>query len=214
MSRNENYGKYLRELNMIYFDAIELKNLYKNDKRLKLNLEIEKRNTSYQDLCGDKNKMIEVAYAVLDKDLRLKEEAERFLALNLCIVFFNENSKICFPAKNSFNIEKTPIKNIDDLKNATEQDDLNDFAILADDGLRHFQLKRYMGKLETDAFFNFVKKCLCRYGNDIGDTNLLIVLQGNKDGMQVCNIDFKKLSEKMDKLKLSFEGSVLVKSIL
>ena len=73
MSRNENYGKYLRELNMIYFDAIELKNLYKNDKRLKLNLEIEKRNTSYQDLCGDKNKMIVFHRQSLYKFLRWRE---------------------------------------------------------------------------------------------------------------------------------------------
>lgn len=88
---------------------------------------------------------------------------------------------MCFVLKDGFRPQKEPITTFENLLNSIKEANLTDFAILSDDGLRLFQLKRY-GKdhgqvIETDALFEFIKKKLSHYGNALGDTNLLIALQ-------------------------------------
>ena len=166
---------------MICFDLSEFKQLYKEDCEKDIRIVVAKFGFNHFDLHNDKEKLNKIADYVVKKRLKNKENIEIFAAISSIITFFNNDGKICFVLKNNFNIKKEYIKNIDDLKMAIEEKTLTDFAIW-NNGLRQFQLKQYRFKLETNLFFEFIKKILRGYGNDLGDVNLLIILQGSAGG--------------------------------
>ena len=202
-----NYLKIQNKL-VICFDKFELKQLFENAKKADIIIEMEKKGLSFNDLRNNKQKMIEISDALADKTVEHKNEHEIFAAAFCFLDFYKPNSQVGFELKNNFDTNKNKITNLDDLKNAREENTLSDFVVISDDGLRNFQLKRYRNALSTEAIFNFIKDKLRGYGNNLGSMNLLIILQvPNSD---VSLVDFKKLNNQLRGLNLSFEGQILI----
>jgi len=211
--------EYLKKLNMICFSLMELKQLFKAGYLNKAFSEMRKKGYTLEDLKKDKDKMVEVANDVTSKSIKNKEDVEIFMALTSSIAFFGNDSKICFTLKNNYNVNKKYIKSLEDLKEVAKEDTLTDFAIWKN-GLRQFQLKQYRNKLDTNNLFKFIKKMLGKYGNDLGDVNLLIQLQGPEGGkiqtgekpkISNSDIDYYVINQKIAELKLNFKGEILIK---
>ena len=205
---------------MICFSIMELKQLLKADYLNKAFSEMRKKEYFFEDLKEDKDKMVEVANDVTSKNIKNKEDVEIFMAIMSCVEFYDKNSKICFVLKNNFNINKSIIQNLSDLKDAVEESTLIDFAIWSDGGMRQFQLKQYRGDLKTDKLCNFLKEKLQQYGNDLGDVNFLVMLQGENGGkiiswedyqMEFQDIDYYKINKNLVNLNLKFLGQILIK---
>jgi len=73
---------------------------------------------------------------------------------------------------------------------------------------RQFQLKRYQEGLNTQNIFDFIKKKIEHYANDLGDMNLLLVLQSQ--AWDVSYVDFHELHDKLKSLNLTFRGQILI----
>jgi hypothetical protein len=170
--------RYIKKQNIVCFTPIELKELYKGDKLEKLHKTISEKGLTLSDLIENHPKQREVVDASIKEDLKSKEQVEILAALNSCIVFYGENSEVGFPLKKSYDILKNPIRNLADLKNATEEETMIDFAIISEGLMYQFQFKRYRDILETENFLSFIKKMLKKYGDKLGKLNLLIILQG------------------------------------
>lgn len=212
--------EYLKKLNMICFSMMELKQLFKADYLNKAFLEMKSMGYSFEDLKVDKRKIEEIASGVVSKNIKNKEDIEIFASLTSCVEFYNsENSKICFVLKNNININKIAIQNLEDLKNVAEERTLTDYAIWSKGGLRQFQLKQYRDELTTTKLLNFIREKLHKYGNDLGEVNLLIMLQGRNGGkvvslenyqMESLNIDYYEINKNIKKLNLKFTGQILI----
>lgn len=204
--------RHLKKQNIVCFTSLELKELYKSDKKEKLYKTLAEKGLRMGELVDNSAKQIEVVDAAIKKDLKNKEEIEIFSALNSCIVFYGEDSEIGFPLKDSYSIEKNPIQSIENLNAATKEGTLIDFTIISRGLMYQFQYKLYKGILETKKFLNFVEKMLKKYGNKLGKVNLLIMLQGTKSvGIQKLNINFKKIREELNLKSIDFGSSILVR---
>ncbi len=194
---------------MICLSLDELKANYKKDNIEKAFNIMRQKGYSPESLLGDKQKQSEIVDAVVANNLKHKEDVEIFAALNLFVTFFNsKEGKICFPLIDSVNLNIEPIRSIKRLKEVTKENSLTDFAIWYNDGLRQFQLKQYKGKLTTDDLFDFISNKLLKYGNNLGNVNFLIIIQG--DVNSVSEIDFNELNNKISDLKLKYESEILI----
>jgi hypothetical protein len=202
---------HLKKLNMVCFDAVELSQLFKDELSTRIIREVVNRGYSSNDLSHDKPKMEEISDIIVSKGMVDKEYIESFIALNSCIVFYSENAKVCFVLKDSFNLDKASIKNWGDLKSATKEDTLTDFAIYWGGGLRQFQLKQYKGKLNTDHIFGFIEKKLKGYCYNLGEVNLMVILQGKGGNISIAEVDFHEISKKIHGLGLKSESEILIK---
>lgn len=212
--------EYLKKLNMICFNIMELKQLFKVDYLNKAFIEMKKSGYSLKDLKNDKNKMLEIVNNVISENIKHKEDTEIFIALTSCTEFYNKNGKICFVLRRNFNLNKSIVQNLSDLKDIVEESALTDFAIWSEGGLRQFQLKQYRDELKTDKLYNFLEEKLQKYGNELGDVNLLVILQGKNGGkiiswenyqMEFQDIDYYKINRNLVNLNLKFHGQVLIK---
>jgi hypothetical protein len=204
--------RHLKKQNIVCFTPLELKELYKNDKREKLNKTLAEKGIRSIDLVGDNAKQVEVVDAAIKKDLKNKEQIEIFSALNSCIVFYDQDSEIGFPLKDSYSVEKSPIQSMESLKAATKEGSFIDFAIVSGNLINQFQYKLYKGILETEEFLDFIEKVLKKYGNKLEKVNLLIMLQGvESTEVQKINIDFNKVRDALNSKKIDFGVSILVR---
>lgn len=203
---------YLRKPHMVCFGIEELEKIFENSQRRILFEEIDKSGHSEEEVLTDEQKKNEIVDLVVAQGLRKKEDIEIFAALDTCFSFYNhEDSRICFVLKRTIQKSEIKVKNLEDLKSIAEESTLTDFAIFSG-GLRQFQLKQYRGELKTDTLFNFMKKKLADYGNNLGEVNLLILLQGKigSDSVQETEIDFKVLHEKVLSLNLELKAEILL----
>lgn len=193
---------------MICLDKGELARLYKDAKDTELVSEVSKKCYTIEELKDDNQKIHEIVDAVVNKGLRDKDEVEIFAALFCYLEFYIEGSKICFVLKDSFDLSKNAINSLQNLKNAIKENELTDFGILSNNELRQFQLKRYKDKLTVQEILDFIKKKIKHYANNLGDINLLIVLQSSDSA--IPNNFFHEVHEKLKELKLEFGGQILI----
>ena len=198
--------EYTRNPYMVCFDASELKMLYRNDKKEKIVVKILQKKTEIRNDLIKNETMKNIADELIADDLSYTEEIEIFSAIHFSMIFDAKDTKICFAVKKDFNFRKTPINCLQDLKSALESDDLTDFALYKTDRQSYFQLKQYKGSLETADFYDFLIRMLDKYGNDIGDTNLLFQL--SVPG--VMQIQLEEISKMIKFLNFTFSGHILV----
>jgi len=191
---------------MICFDKDELKKLFETPSRKILEAEIQKSGYTSEELMRDKNKMKEVVDRV--KLLNDKEDIEIFAALFIYWKFYPKNPKICFLLRNGVDPRKNPIDTLEKLKESIKENDITDFLFVNSDGdCISIQLKAYRGKNEVKEFSKYLKDKLQGYGNDLGDTNLLIFLQST--GVIPENF-FHDISDMVKAIKLKGTGHVLI----
>lgn len=197
---------YLKKLHMVGFEVGELRKLHKADSLNLMREIMDSKGWSLDSLRKDGAKMLEIVN--LSKQKRNnKEDIEIFSALFFFSDFY-KNTKILFPLKSTTNINDIKIVTLDALKKHLREDTSTDFAFMMEDGLRQFQLKQYRGDISTEAVFNFIKKKLAHYGNDLGNVNLILILQ--KEGGDISNIDFEALNLLIVELKLKSNFHVLI----
>lgn len=199
---------YLKSEHMVCLDAEELKRLYEDEMKAEMLMGAIERGYALEELENSVGKMQEIVDIVKEKTLGDNTTTEIFAALYCFLGFYEKGSRLCFVLKSDFNLNKNPIRSFTDLKEAIRQDQGVDFGFLSGDGLRQFQLKRYRGEAATEELFKFLESKLKHYGNNLGDTNLLVVLQS--PGQDLEQIDFDELAEKLKILELSFLGEVLI----
>ena len=197
---------------MIGFDINELKHLIEEKFLYDLSSELYQKGINITDLQINSACTKEIVDKLVYNNTKKKEYIEIFTAWILSMEFYGGDSKIFFILKPGIQPEKANIKTIDDLKKATQEDDLTDFTILNIDGARQFQLKQYPFELETEKLSDFINKKMEKYGNNIGEVNLLILLQGkeNKSFIQNINIDFETLYKNLSQKKFNFTGQILI----
>jgi len=195
-----------KKTNMICFDGFELKQLFEKPIRKWLQQEIIKNGYSTDDLIqNNKAKMHEIVART--KILKSKEDIEIFSALYIFPKFYSKESKICFLLKDGIDPTKENIDSLDKLKNSLKEKDLTDFLLWSDDGFRAYQLKAYTGKTEINELFQFLKKKLLHYCNDLGETNLLINMMSQGD---FTGDFFQELHEKIKTLGLKGTGHIII----
>lgn len=193
---------------MICLSKGELEELYKQAKRKELLETIVSKGYSLDDLQGDKVKMEHVVDVVKANHTNDKEEIEISLTLFKYLRMYPEGSEVCFVLKDNVDPRKNPISSFIELKAALKEGTLTDFGIMSEDGLRQFQLKQYRSELNTENLFQFIKKKLAHYGNDLGYVNLFVQLQSS--GGVIDNIDFKELKDRIGTLGIKTDIEVLV----
>jgi len=199
---------YLKFKHMICLDKNELARFYKDSKDAEYINEISKKGYTIKELKGNNQKIHEIVDTVVDRGLKDKDEVEIFAALFCYSEFYPKGSKICFVLKDGFNLSKDVINSLQDLKSAIKENELTDFGIFSNNELRQFQLKRYRGKLTAQESFDFIKNKIEHYAKDLGDINLLIVLQSSNPA--IPNNFFHEVHEKLKEIKLVSDGQVLI----
>jgi hypothetical protein len=154
----------------------------------------------------DKKKAIEVVGLVARDSAEDRDEHEIYVALKM-LDFYPDNAMACFEMKDNFNIE-TKIVSIKVLVENRKISTVSDFAIIAGDTLRDFQLKRYRKSLDTKELFGFIQEQIQHYGNNLGRTNLFILLQSPEKDLK--NLDFEEIQKRLSRLKFRSEAQVLI----
>ncbi len=200
---------YCKKEHMICFKVNEIIRLFKATKQKEISEICETKNINQSEIINNKQKMELIVDEIVEKSKRKKEDIEIFIAIDDCLTWYSDvDKKVCFVLKSGTQANKLNIKDLADLKKVVEESTLTDFAIWSN-GLRKFQLKQYKEKLETDYFFEKIKKTLDKYGNDLGQTNLLFVMQSD-DKKAKMKINFNKLNKKLLGLKIKNIGEILV----
>jgi hypothetical protein len=200
---------YCKKEHMICFDVNEIIGIFKATKQREISEICEEKNIDKRELLNNKQKMELIVNEIVEKSKRKKEDIEVFIAIDDCLTWYSDaDKKVCFVLKSGVQGDKLNIEDLDDLKKVVEESTLTDFAIWSN-GLRKFQLKQYKEDLTTDCFFEKIKKILDKYGNDLGQTNLLFVLQSDDKKVKI-DIDFKDLNKKLIELKIKNIGEILV----
>jgi len=194
-----------KNVNIVCFDKDELLKLFETAKKSEIVNELSKQKISFDDLKKNPAEMERVAGILSQKTANDRDEHEIFGVLYVFIDFY-EGSEICFELKSDFNPKEDTINSLDDLNR--HRADPPDFIVKSTDGLREFELKRYRNALDTDTILKFITEKVQHYGNDLGDMNLLLLLQS--DAYDVSKIEFHDLHEKIQNLKFSFEGQILI----
>lgn len=192
-----------KKTNMICFDSEELKQIFAFSPKQQLAKEILKSGYSREELMSDRTKMEEIVDKV--KLVNNKEDKEIFLALYSFSKFYSNKCKVCFLLNEG--VDPGSINSMDKLRSSLKEDDLTDFLLWHDAGTSPFQLKAYMGKIDAGEFFEYLKKKLLHYGNDLGETNLLINLQSEGD---LAEGFFQDLHERLKTIALKGTGHILV----
>lgn len=199
--------EYHKTGNFICFSRKELYRLYRNEKEPELLDKVKKEGFTLTELKSKRTEMERLAQEFADKNAHDRDEHEVFAALFDVVRFYPEESKICFEMKYGFDPKRDIVSSLTDL-NTHREGAASDFIIGSKDGFRFFQLKRYRDALETDQLLAFISKTLGRYGNDLGDTNLLIILQSA--GPDLSGVDFKILHERLNHMSLKFGGWIMI----
>ncbi len=199
----------LKGKNMVCFDEIELDNLYKQKQFLEILKEMSRQNVTFNDIRNDEQKMLDISSAISQNASKSKEEHEFFSAFYIFLRFYKKDSKVCFELKHTFDFKQT-IDTFEDLKKATEEDTLNDFIIKSGNEIKLFQLKRFRDEAKTDQAQRFIKKVLLHYGNNLGETNLLIMLESPKWGSAIEEKFFENINKEINSLKLKSESQILI----
>jgi hypothetical protein len=160
------------------------------------------------ELKNDHEKMREIAKQASSQILKRKDEVEIFMALFGHLEFYQKGSKICFVLKNNVDPRKVKITTLKDLKDCIKEDQITDFAIFSNDGLRQFQLKQYRGTLDTENLFQFIQGKVSHYAKDLGETNLLVILQSKEADLK--NVDFEELCRKLNNMGIRSETEILI----
>lgn len=202
----------LKGENFIYFEPEELTHLckiYVADIIAKNLSENKQKITDKLNLISD----------VIDKDkikkILLKKENIEFLTSIVISKFYEKDVKIGFLIKNKIQIEKLASKIIESkelkiLIDNVEEDTDCDFIISSSTGIRKFQLKQCREKLNTKNLFEYIKKKLDVYGT-LGDTNLIILAQGNGSPEQSKDVvNISEIYQKIKTLNYNFNGEVLI----
>jgi len=188
------------------FSKDELLRMFKIAKKTELLKEMVKRGFSFDDLRNDYSKMKEVSDVVGERGAQDRDEHEIFAAVFIFLDFYEISSEVCFKLKSDFNSHKDRIVSLQDLNKF--RTDPPDFIIKSTDGFREFELKRYRDGLNTEEIFNFIKKKVAYYANDLGDMNLLLVPQSIP--YSVSSINFHELHKQLKSLNFKFEGQILI----
>ncbi len=200
---------YCKKEHMICFDVNEIIGIFKVTKQKEISEICEEKNIDKRELLNNKQKMELIVDEIVEKSKRKKEDIEVFIAIDDCLTWYSDvDKKVCFVLKSGIQRDKLNIEDLDDLKKVVEESTLTDFAIWSN-GLRKFQLKQYKEDLTTDCFFEKIKKTLDKYGNDLGQTNLLFVLQSDDKKVKM-DINFNDLNKKLIELKIKNIGEILV----
>jgi hypothetical protein len=189
--------KKLEGKNIICVSKNELKDLFEVAGKKFLLEQISKQGYALDDFRDNKAKMLEFVKNI--ELVRNKEDHEIFSVLYVFSDFYEKDCEICFELRRGVSLDLS-INNLSGLKRACEESTLNDFIIITSDGARLFQLKRYRGILQTDDLFKFLKEELSHYGNNLGKTNLLVMLE-SKNG-DLSGVDFHKINKKLLELDL------------
>ncbi len=182
--------KKLEGKNIICMSKNELKDLFEIAGKRFLLEQISKQGYTLDDFRDDRAKMLEFIKSI--ELVQNKEDHEIFSVLYVFSDFYDKDSEICFELKSSVSLD-VEINSLAELKGVCEEGTLNDFIIIASDGPRTFQLKRYRNILQTDELFKFLQEKLLHYGNTLGKTNLLVMLE-SKNG-DLSGVDFYKINE-------------------
>jgi len=192
---------------MVCFDVEEVKNMIKSPQEQQIIEKILERGYTLQeleeDMSGDMRKTMEVVGSC--KIIEDKEDLEIFLSTYEFQSYYPD-SKICYYLKNG--VDPKSIKSLDDLKRSIVENNINDFAIYFDKSIRNFQLKTYRGNINVKDFFSFLSTKLSHYANNLGDTNLLIVL--SKGGSIDEKSFFNSIHKELKKINIEGKGHILI----
>jgi hypothetical protein len=199
--------EYLKKKNMLCLSKEELKSIYKNAKIAELHAEIGKRGYTPEELRADRAKLQEIVDAIHADSANDKEEIELFIAIFFQLELYPEDSRVCVIMKDGADPRKIPTT-FNELKRSIKENDITDFGIFSDDGLREFQLKQYKGDLTTNDLFAFIESKVRHYGNNLGDTNLLVILQRGGEDIQL--IDFEQVCHRLNRIGIASRGEILI----
>lgn len=200
------FSKFFNK-NIVCFEKNELKQIFEDAKKQEFKEELRKRKISFSCLRNNMQVMEDMAGEMGEKTAQDRDEHEIFGVAYDFIDFYDGNSQICFELKNNVDIKKG-ITNLADLKNAREENSLNDFIIRSKDVFRPFQLKRYRDRANTKSLLEFIKLKLREYGNNLGYTNLLIVLQTKE--YDISGIDFEIIHKELHAMELKQTAGILI----
>lgn len=187
---------YAKKLNILCYTKNELYQLFKADLGPRLMSILESKEPLVKSICSLSQKLAE------DRDRH-----EIAVALFSFLDFYDNPRWVCFEMKKGFDPIKNRVVTLKDLNNYRGIDSDSDFVIRTKNNFRYFQLKRYRGKLDGKNLFNFIKKKIAHYCNNLGDNNLLIIPQS--PGV-VFNLDFKKLHQNIRNLGFKFRGQIML----
>lgn len=196
--------EYYRPLHLIFLTPLELGRLWRTSMFEEIGKEMKNRGYSFFDIATDSTKLESVADVAVDKRLKQKEDIEIFFSLSSCLAFFGKREgKIGFPLADSFDPRKTPIQTLEDLKAASKEYHLTDFAISYKHDEKYniceFQLKQYKLEITTKKLLEEMKKMIKKYGYNLGTTNIIFNLQGNGPPFSKYDIDFEKIHDEIKK---------------
>ncbi len=169
---------------------------------------LSQRGLTLTDLRNNPTLLESIADDLGKRNAASRDNHEIFTALFTVVDFFPEGSLVGFPMKQSFSPEKNTIMNIDDLLASKEINSLNDFLIHTKDEIYSFQLKRYRGKPDTQELLVFLRETISGYYGQLGDTNLLVILQPESNDLAA--IDFDSLHTGLRGTKDLGNGTVLI----
>lgn len=197
-----------KKLHMVCFSLEDMEQLIRSPHEKQIIEEIYKRGFSFKeledDIKGSRVKTEEIINSF--KIINDKEDLEIFLA-TFEFQGFCPESKICYYLKE--NSKPEGIQSLELLKQAIKENNIDDFSLLSKEGdLRNFQLKTYNEPTEPKKLLSFIKKKLLHYGNNLGDTNLLVVLRGG--GIISEKIFFSEIHNGLLELGLKGDGHVLI----
>ena len=194
-----------KKTNMVCFDIETIRSIFEKPSRDELLKTIIESGAWPGDFLKDRKKIQEMAGKhTLIND---KEDVEVFLAAYMTIGFFGTTNKVCFYMKDTFDPKKDDVSSIQLLKKNIKENHITDFGLLADDGLRLFQVKAYKGKCNAKEFIEFLEKKLKHYSLDLGSTNLHITLQ-SKGGIE--EIFFHNVHNHLKTLGLKGDGEIMI----
>jgi hypothetical protein len=197
----------LKNKYLICFPKEELSRILEIQGKKDISIEMQKQGITFDDLRKNPEKMKNIATALSKKNSNDRDYHEIFSSVFVLRDFYPNGSEICFELKNNFDPKRDIVNSLDDL-NKLREGTFTDFVFKSENDLREFQLKRYRGKLNTEDIFKTISEVIKHYANNLGDTNLLLLLQ-SPDSTLNTNV-FHELHEKLKGLKLTFIGMILI----
>lgn len=128
------------------------------------------------------------------------KDYELFTAIFVLYDLFDSTCQFCFNLNSKFSLNKGRINKLEDLEKFKE--DTPDVIVYHQNGFYDFELKRYRGKLNVDALFDFINKKIISHYSD-HNRNYFIILQPEAYKQLPQNL-FKNLNIKLNKLKRNF----------
>src|SRR4030042_3629968 len=199
--------KYSKKHSIICFSRDELSRIFEIAKKKELQEEMKKRGISYDILRADPALMEDIASTVGERGAQHRDEHEVFAGLFMFLDFYTPGSDVCFEVS-GFNPGRDRIDTLGDLIRFRHQVNTSDFCILGDDGLRKFELKRYRGGMNIPELSEVLKEKVQHYGNDLGETTLLVVFQ--PPAYTTSDLDFHELHGILKASNWKFPGEIRV----